>query len=49
MKINIYMSGEKIENNEIKQYKCVSEIVKKVVNETYYGYIERLKGKIDDR
>ena len=49
MKVNIYMSGDKIENDEIKNYKCVSEIVRNAVNETYYRYIEELKNKRDGR
>ncbi len=49
MKVNIYMSGDKIENDEIKNYKCVSEIVRNAVNETYFRYIEELKNKHDGR
>ena len=49
MKVNIYMSGEKIENDEIKNYKCVSDIVKSAVNDAYYRYIEELKNKRDGR
>ncbi len=49
MKVNIYISGEKIKNEEIKNYKCVSEIVKNTVNETYYNFLEELKNKRDGR
>ncbi len=49
MKVNIYMSGDKIENDDVKNYKCVSEIVKNAVNDVYYRYIEELKSKRGDK
>ena len=40
MKVNIYLNDERIENDDVKKYKCVSAIVKDAVNEAYYRYLD---------
>ncbi len=45
MKVNVFMGDEKVEDTEIKNYVCVSEIVKIAVDEAYYGYLDGKTGK----
>lgn len=40
MKVNIYLNDERIENEDVKKYKCVSAVVKDAVNEAYYRYLD---------
>lgn len=47
MKVNIYLGESKIENDKIKNYKCVSDVVKEAVNNVYYQYIGQLKKRED--
>ncbi len=39
MKVNIYLNNERLENDDVKKYKCVSAVVKDAVNEAYYRYL----------
>ncbi len=45
MKVNVFMGDEKVEDKEIKNYVCVSEVVKNAVDEAYYGYLDGKTGK----
>ncbi len=49
MKVNIYLGNEKLGENEIKKYKCVSRTVKDTVNEVYYGYLDELEKNISGK
>ena len=40
MKVNIYLNNERLENDDVKKYKCVSPVVKDAVNEAYYRYLD---------
>lgn len=40
MKVNIYLNNERIENDDVKKYKCVCPVVKDAVNEAYYRYLD---------
>ncbi len=40
MKVNIYFNDERLENEDVKKYKCVSAVVKDAVNEAYYRYLD---------
>lgn len=46
MKVNVFMGGEKVDPKDIKNYLCVSEVVKSAVDEAYYGYLD---GKTEKR
>ena len=45
MKVNIYLNDERLENEDVKKYKCVSAVVKDAVNEAYYRYLEQTKSR----
>ena len=47
MKVNIYLGESKIEKDKIKNYKCVSDVVKEAVNDVYYRYIGQSKKRED--
>lgn len=47
MEVNIYLGENKIEKDKIKNYKCVSSVVKEAVNEVYYRYIGQFKERED--
>ncbi|MCI6733758.1 MAG: hypothetical protein PUI31_01760 [Clostridia bacterium] len=44
MKVNIYLNNERLENEDVKKYKCVSSVVKDAVNEAYYRYLDEQTG-----
>lgn len=44
MKVNIYLNNERLENEDVKKYKCVSSVVKFAVNEAYYRYLDEQTG-----
>lgn len=44
MKVNIYLNNERVENEDVKKYKCVSSVVKDAVNEAYYRYLDEQTG-----
>jgi len=44
MKVNIYLNNERLENEDVKKYKCISSVVKDAVNEAYYRYLDEQIG-----
>lgn len=41
--VNIYMGDKKLEKEDYKNYICVSEYVKKIVNQVYYSKVNEYK------
>ena len=49
MKVNIYLNNERLDNEDVKKYKCVSSVVKDAVNEAYYRYLDEQNGLRDGK
>lgn len=49
MVVNVYMGDKKLEEEDFKNYICISQFVSDLVNEVYYSYINSNSGSTENK